>query len=42
MPQADWVIVQAYEKPFISVLWIGTLVLLAGVALSVRRRAAET
>lgn len=42
VPAADWVIVQAYEKPFISVLWIGVLVLLAGVALSVRRRASET
>jgi cytochrome c-type biogenesis protein CcmF len=42
VPQADWVIVQAYEKPFISVLWIGTLVLLAGVAMAVRRRASET
>ena len=38
----QWVVVQAYEKPFISVLWLGTLVLLAGVALSVRRRAQET
>ena len=42
VPAADWVIVQAYEKPFISVLWIGVLVLLAGVALAVRRRASET
>ncbi|NNF59497.1 MAG: cytochrome c biogenesis protein CcsA [Rhodothermaceae bacterium] len=35
----EWVVVQAYEKPFISVLWIGTLVLLAGFAVSVVRRA---
>jgi cytochrome c-type biogenesis protein CcmF len=42
VPTDDWVIVQAYEKPFISVLWIGVIVLLAGVALSVRRRALET
>ena len=37
----QWVVVQAYEKPFISVLWIGTLVLLAGFGLSVFRRASE-
>ncbi|MDX1419642.1 MAG: cytochrome c biogenesis protein CcsA [Rubricoccaceae bacterium] len=38
----EWVVVQAYEKPFISVLWIGTLVLLAGFGLAVVRRASET
>ncbi len=37
----EWVVVQAYEKPFISVLWLGTLVLLAGFGVSVARRAAE-
>jgi cytochrome c-type biogenesis protein CcmF len=39
-PEA-WVVVQAYEKPFISILWIGTLVLLAGFGLAVYRRASE-
>ena len=37
----EWVVVQAYEKPFISVLWIGTLVLLAGFGIAVFRRASE-
>lgn len=37
----DWVVVQAYEKPFISILWIGTLVLLAGVAVATARRVQE-
>jgi cytochrome c-type biogenesis protein CcmF len=40
--QADWVVVQAYEKPFISVLWLGTLILVAGVVIALRRRALET
>ncbi len=39
--QPEWVVVQAYEKPFISVLWIGTLVLLAGFAVSAYRRATD-
>ncbi|MEL6614369.1 MAG: cytochrome c biogenesis protein CcsA, partial [Bacteroidota bacterium] len=38
----DWVVVQAAEKPFISVLWIGTLVMLAGFAVSAGRRWKET
>jgi len=37
----EWVVVQAYEKPFISMLWIGTLVLLAGFGLAAYRRASE-
>lgn len=38
----EWVVVQAAEKPFISVLWIGTLVMLAGFAVSGARRWRET
>ena len=38
----EWVVVQAAEKPFISVLWIGTLVMLAGFAVSAGRRWRET
>src|SRR5690606_22208772 len=34
-------VVQAYEQPLISVLWIGTLVLLAGFGLAAYRRASE-
>ena len=37
----DWVVVQAYEKPLISLVWLGTLVLLAGFAVSGRRRFAD-
>lgn len=39
--KSDWVVVQAYEKPFISVLWLGVLVILAGFGISVYRRAEE-
>ena len=34
----DWIVVQAYEKPFISVLWIGIIILVAGFLLSLARR----
>ncbi len=37
----DWLVVQAYEKPFISLLWIGILLLTAGFGLSVVRRVQE-
>ncbi|MEM6328311.1 MAG: cytochrome c-type biogenesis CcmF C-terminal domain-containing protein, partial [Bacteroidota bacterium] len=41
-PKADeWVVVQASVKPFISVLWIGTLVMLGGFAISGFRRFRE-
>jgi cytochrome c-type biogenesis protein CcmF len=39
--EEEWVVVQAAEKPFISVLWIGTLVMLAGFAVSAGRRFRE-
>ncbi len=35
----DWLVVQAYEKPFISLLWLGTMILGVGFGISfVRRR----
>jgi len=37
----DWVVVQAYRKPFINLLWFGTFVLMAGFVLSIVRRARE-
>lgn len=36
--QKDWVVLKALEKPFINVLWIGTLVLMAGFAIALIRR----
>ncbi len=37
----DWVVVQAYRKPFISLLWLGTMVLAVGFLLSIVRRVQE-
>lgn len=34
----DWLVVQAYEKPFINLLWFGILLLTAGFILSIYRR----
>ena len=39
--QEEWVVVQAYEKPFISLLWIGTGILGLGFGISFRRRLGE-
>ncbi|HYE94971.1 MAG TPA: cytochrome c biogenesis protein CcsA [Rubricoccaceae bacterium] len=39
--EPDWLVVQAYRKPFISLLWLGTLVVLGGFGLALARRAAE-
>lgn len=38
----DWIVVQAYRKPLINLLWLGTIVLFAGVGLAIYRRARET
>lgn len=37
----DWLVVQAYEKPFISLVWIGFLMLTLGFFLAIFRRASD-
>ena len=39
--QKDWIILQAIEKPQINILWIGTLVMILGFSVAVRRRYIE-
>ncbi|MEM0962588.1 MAG: cytochrome c biogenesis protein CcsA [Bacteroidota bacterium] len=39
--QEDWIVVQAYEKPFISLLWIGTGILGLGFGVAFSRRLRE-
>lgn len=39
--QKDWVVIKALEKPFVNVLWIGTLVLMAGFSIAMVRRFRE-
>jgi len=39
--QKDWVVLKAMEKPLINVLWIGTLVLMAGFGVAINRRYSE-
>ena len=34
----DWLVVMAYEKPFINVLWIGFLIMTGGFGLAIARR----
>jgi cytochrome c-type biogenesis protein CcmF len=36
--QKDWVVIKAMEKPWINILWIGTLVLMAGFFIAMVRR----
>jgi len=36
--QKDWVVIKALEKPFVNVLWIGTLVLMTGFSIAMVRR----
>ncbi len=38
---SDWVLVQAYEKPMITLVWVGFILLTAGFLMSIRRRIAE-
>ncbi|HEX8298468.1 MAG TPA: cytochrome c biogenesis protein CcsA [Rubricoccaceae bacterium] len=40
--EPEWVVVQAYEKPFLSMLWLGTIVLGLGFAVSFGRRLSES
>lgn len=39
--QKDWVVIKSLEKPMINVLWIGTLVLMAGFVIAMLRRYRE-
>ncbi|GAB3556683.1 cytochrome c biogenesis protein CcsA [Spirosoma fluminis] len=39
--QRDYIVMKAYEKPLINVLWIGTLVVMLGFAISTIRRYRE-
>ncbi len=39
--QKDWVVIKSLEKPMINVLWIGTLVLMAGFTIAMLRRYRE-
>lgn len=39
--QKDWVVIKAIEKPYINVLWMGTLVLMAGFGIAMVRRFRE-
>ncbi len=39
--QKDWVVIKALEKPYINVLWIGTLILMAGFGIAITRRVRE-
>ncbi|MBX2944697.1 MAG: cytochrome c biogenesis protein CcsA [Cyclobacteriaceae bacterium] len=39
--QKDWVVIKALEKPFVNVLWMGTLVLMAGFGIAMVRRFRE-
>jgi cytochrome c-type biogenesis protein CcmF len=39
--QKDWVVIKAMEKPYINVLWMGTLVLMAGFVIAMTRRMRE-
>ena len=38
---ADWLVVMAYEKPLISLVWIGFIVLTVGFVVSTYRRATD-
>ena len=37
----DWLVVQSYEKPFISLVWIGFIILTIGFIISIYRRATD-
>jgi len=34
----DWIVVQAYEKPLINLVWIGFIILMVGFCISIYRR----
>lgn len=39
--QKNWVVIKAMEKPFVNVLWIGTLVVMVGFGIALTRRFRE-
>jgi cytochrome c-type biogenesis protein CcmF len=39
--QKDWVVIKAMEKPFVNVLWLGTLVVMIGFTIAMVRRFRE-
>lgn len=39
--QKDWVVLKAIEKPFINVLWLGTVLLMVGFVIAIARRYRE-
>lgn len=39
--QKDWIIIEAVEKPWINVLWLGTLLLCVGFGIAISRRYSE-
>lgn len=39
--QKDWIVIRALEKPFINVLWLGTVVVMAGFTIAMIRRFRE-
>jgi cytochrome c-type biogenesis protein CcmF len=41
LPEQDWVLLVAEEKPFVSVVWAGTFVLMIGFSISIFRRWAD-
>ena len=41
MTQKDWIIMEAVEKPFINLLWIGALLLCFGFFVAILRRYEE-
>lgn len=39
--QKDWIVLRALEKPYINVLWLGTVVVMAGFGIAMARRIRE-
>lgn len=39
--QKDWIVLRALEKPFINILWLGTVVVMAGFSMAMVRRFRE-
>ncbi len=39
--QKDWIIIEAVEKPWINILWSGTLLLVIGFGIAINRRYTE-